>query len=86
MIEIKKLIWNEWNVFHIVKHQVTPVEVEEASHSVLGVFKSYKGRWVVIGTTIKGRVIAIVLSSKGNDEYYVVTARDASKKERRAIK
>jgi hypothetical protein len=29
MIHIRRLIWDDWNIAHIARHEVSPDEVEE---------------------------------------------------------
>lgn len=81
---IKRLVWDEWNVEHIARHGVTVGEVEQAC---LGnryiVRESYKDRIMLIGPTSKERILAVVVALKGNEIYYVITARPADRKERR---
>lgn len=40
MIKIDKLIWEEWNINHIARHEVVPAEVEEALHKKFAVSPS----------------------------------------------
>ena len=49
MIKVKGLIWDEWNREHIVKHDVTVAEVEEACHAKIEISDSYRKRILVIG-------------------------------------
>jgi len=63
-----------------------PQEVYESCHSQLKVLKTYKGRILVIGKTKTNRLITTVLSPEGNNVYFVVTARDTNRKERRMLK
>ncbi len=86
MIKIKQLIWDDWNVKHIGKHKITVDEVGEVCRFVKKVLKTYQGRLVVLGKTKKDRSLTVVLAPKGKNKYYVVTARDTSKKERRILK
>ena len=85
MIDVRRLVWDEWNVAHIARHDVIPDEVEEACHRG----DSYtdegkKGRIRLIGTTASGRVIAAILDLDDEEGvYYPVTARSASRQERR---
>ena len=83
MIRLKNLIWDEFNLSHIARHAVTRDEVKEASLSDHITLETYGGRILLIGVTKAGRVLSIVLSAKGDDTYYPITARDASRKERR---
>ena len=68
---------------HIAKHRVTPEEVEEVCHAEPLVFEAKRGRIIGVGPTVDGRVLAVVLAPEGEGVYYPITARPASKKERR---
>lgn len=82
MISIDKLIWNDWNIVHIAKHNVTPDEVEQVCHSKYVTFETYKRRIALIGPTETGHMIFIILAPKEEGVYYPVTARVADRKER----
>ena len=72
------LIWTERNISHIAKHGVSVKEVEEAIRDRYAIVLKHKGSaW--------GRILFIVLE-KINDEFYVVTARDANRKEKKRYK
>ncbi len=80
---IKKLVWDEWNVAHIARHEVLPGEVEEVCRATFVVYESHDGRFEIIGVTKQGRILLIVLDpERTEDEYYVVTAHTANKKDR----
>ncbi|OGM32097.1 hypothetical protein A2803_00845 [Candidatus Woesebacteria bacterium RIFCSPHIGHO2_01_FULL_44_21] len=81
---VKKLIWDGWNIEHIARHNVTKDEVEELCTYQPIVEKGYGGRIRLIGPTNSGRMLGIVLAPKSDKIYYVVTARPASRKERKA--
>jgi uncharacterized DUF497 family protein len=83
-ISITQLIWDAVNNEHIKKHSVTPVEIEETIQNVNAHRKGYSGRIFLIGRAGK-RILAILVKLKENKKYYVVTARDADKKERRLL-
>jgi uncharacterized DUF497 family protein len=83
-IKIDQLIWDEFNSKHIKKHNVTKEEVQEAIQKVNAHRKGYAERIVIIGRAGK-RILAILISPEGDKKYYVVTARDADKKERRLL-
>ena len=83
MVVIQQLLWDEWNVAHILRHDVTPDEVEEICRGEHIALQSYAGRLMLIGLT-RGRILAAVLApQEGEGVFYVVTARTASRKERR---
>lgn len=85
-IRIKKidLIWDEWNIKHIAQHNVKPAEVEEVFARKVKAKRSYKGRLVVFGKTKANRLLAVVLE-KEKRGYYILTTRDASRKERKFL-
>lgn len=81
---INTLIWEDSNVAHIGRHDVTPLEVEQTCQGSHIVRKGKKGRLLVIGLTEQGRMITAALDPEDAEGvYYPVTARPASKKERR---
>jgi uncharacterized DUF497 family protein len=83
-IRINSLIWEDSNVAHIARHDVTPLEVEQICRGLHIVRQGKKGRLLVIGLTEQGRMITAALDPEDTaGVYYPVTARPASKKERR---
>ena len=83
MTFVRRLRWDDWNGKHIARHQVTPEEVEEVCHAETVQLQGKKGRVILIGPTQASRVLAVVLEHEGSDVYYPVTARPASRPERR---
>lgn len=82
-IKIGGLIWDLWNVKHVARRNVAPAEVEAALRDgKRKILETYGERLVILGGSGK-RLLAVVLAPKGGQKYYVVTARDMSKKERR---
>lgn len=87
MIVVHRLIWDAWNVAHIARHDVAPDEVEEVCHSKHVTRQGKKGRLLVVGPTKAKRVLIIVLDPEEDvGVYYPVTARPASRVERRRYK
>lgn len=85
MVLIKELVWDDFNFNHIVRHEVTKAEVEEACLNIMASFKSRYGRLLVMGQTRRGRMLSLVLDYIKEGVYYLVTARDSSRKERRYL-
>lgn len=84
---IQNLIWDEWNIQHIARHNVNPVEVEEVCGSRKIFISNVGGHKIrVIGQALSGRYLAVFLANKGENNYYVVTARNATIKEKRQYK
>jgi len=87
MISVRRLIWESWNVAHIARHEVVPDEVEEVCHGKHIVFQTYNDRLLLIGPTLTGRMLAVILGPTDQSEvYYPVTARSARMKERHLYK
>ena len=83
---IGKLIWDEWNLTHISRHNVKPEEVEQVCKG-----KNLLNRWKnktyrVIGQTANGRYLTIFISPREKQSYYPITARECTIKEKRASK
>ncbi len=87
MIDLRHLVWDEWNVPHIARHSVTPEEVEAACHADPVLYRrSYKDRLMLLGETSTGRVLAIVIGPVPDapaGTWYAFTARPAHRSERR---
>ena len=83
-IVIKELIWNAYNVEHIKKHNVTVDEAEEVGKHFISHKKGKNGRYLAVGRS-GSRLISLVVKRKKVGIYYLVTARDSSRKERREI-
>lgn len=83
---IDALDWDEWNLAHITKHQVTQGEVEDVVTGDALVYTTYKHRFIVTGPTIEGRMLTVIIgeSPRQHHLYYVFSARPASRTERHA--
>lgn len=83
-IIVKELIWDKWNRSHINKHKVIEQDAAEAGKNLIYHRRTYGQRYLVIGRSGR-RLITLVLSRKGQGKYYLVTARDSDKKERKMV-
>ena len=83
---IKNLIWDDWNIEHIAKHNVTPDEIGEVCKGKHFSKIGKQGTYSIIGQTQAGRYLTIILSPKGAGNFYTVTARDSDIRERRKFK
>lgn len=83
-MRIDDIEWNRWSVEHIARHGVGWSEVEEV---VFGrSFTSVRvgaARFLVVGQTLGGRYLTVVVEREEGGVYVVVTARDADASERR---
>ncbi len=84
-MRIDDLIWSERNIEHIADHAVEPDEVEEVIWENNPWFERRRGkqRYYVYGQCLGGRYLFIVLDREYDRVFYVVTARDMTKSERR---
>lgn len=83
MSVIKRIVWDEWNISHIMRHDVTNLEVEKALKDTNVVFyATYNGRILALGKPSDTRMLCIILNEDSPGIFYVITARDMSKKER----
>lgn len=83
-IVIKRIIWDEWNLNHIRKHNVSRNEAEEVAANIIVHEKTKKGRYLIIGRT-GSRILTVIINRRKTGIYYLVTARDSAKKERRRV-
>ncbi len=83
-IKVETLVWNDWNIGHIKKHDVTQKEVEIAVSNKVYHSKADKNRYKVVGRS-KTRILTVILNRNGTATYFVVTARDSDKKERQKL-
>lgn len=83
-IVVRKIIWDDWNREHIKKHDVCPEEVEIAISNLAYHKQTYGKRYLLVGRCGK-RILAVVLKRADKGVYYVITARDAGKKERKKL-
>jgi hypothetical protein len=87
-MEVRWLLWDDHNIEHIAKHNVTPAEVEQVvfGSGMRGPFGDDRhryGRLVFFGYTTEERPLVVVVDRPTpTGEAYVVTARPASVRER----
>lgn len=83
-IKVREIVWDDWNVIHISKHNVTKDEVTIAVVGFIYHKRTYNGRYLLVGRAGK-RIVSVVVRREKETTYYIVTARDADKKERRRV-
>ena len=80
-MEITEFHWDEDNVAHIARHQVSPDEVEElAFDDDPWIRKGREGTRYMLGYTIGGRYLFIVYRLEEKDIARVITAMDMDTK------
>ena len=79
------LFWDEKNISHIARHNVTVDEVEQVVFT--SKIRLRKGRggdiYYIFGSTETGRYLFIVLLEIAKHPARVITARDMSRKEKK---
>ena len=60
---IDRLLWDEWNRDHIAKHAVLPEEAEEVIAGLPRVNETYKQRLQLVGPTLAGRMLSVVVGA-----------------------
>lgn len=81
-IFVKQIIWEDKIIEHIKKHKVSCGEVEGVSRHFLFHKKGHSGKYLLVGRS-GSRMLTVVVLRKGVGVYFVITARDSGKKERR---
>lgn len=84
MVRIVRIAWDDWSIDHIARHGVMQDEVEEVVAAAMFITRGRDDTYRVIGRTIGGRYLTMVIAPRGGGVFYVVTARDADSSERRA--
>lgn len=83
-VDIDHLVWDDWNLVHITKHGLTPLDAEAVIHAPHVQIPSYKQRIVVVGAAAE-RLLAVVVGPVPNNPgaFYPFSARPANRQERR---
>ena len=79
---IRGFVWDEENVAHVSRHQVSPEEVEEALAGDPVVLRGTDSRFLAYGRTESGRHLFTVYVSRPGGRIRVLTARAMTEKEK----
>ncbi|MEW6104379.1 MAG: BrnT family toxin [bacterium] len=83
-MKISQILWDEGSIYHIVKHNISPREVEEAIFEGKPlILKSKEKRYIVLSRILAGRYLTIVCAFKMKGRVKVITVRDMDEKERK---
>ena len=86
-MEIREFEWNDRNIEHIARHNVSPDEVEDvAFDDEPWIRKGRKGARYMLGYTIGGLYLFIVYSLRSKGIARVITAMDMDEKTRKLYK
>lgn len=83
-ITVKAIVWDQWNIEHIKKHAVSISEAEDAGKKIIYHRKTDKHRYLAVGRS-ENRILTLIIRRIEPTVYFLVTARDASKKERKIV-
>lgn len=83
-IKIKYIKWDNWNREHIIKHGVTIEEIVEASKNLYFHRKTDKNRYLAVGRS-NTRLLTLIINRENIGIYYLVTAFDTAKKDRKKV-
>ena len=75
--------WDDGNVEHVARHNVTPEEAEEVLTGKFMARRARGGYYTTLGRTLVGRHLLVVFSWDLGGTARVITAMDMSKKQRR---
>lgn len=82
----REITWTPGAEAHIARHGLRPQDADEAVHRRVVRFGGRGGTTVVVGRTSSGRALLVVLAPRRDGTAGVVTARDLSPGERRALR
>jgi hypothetical protein len=83
---IEILDWDQHNINHISKHNITSEEVEEVCFNddvKPRIEKGREHRHYILGQTFSGRYVFVVIEYLGKRKGRTITARDMSHSERK---
>jgi len=82
------VLWSSRSVAHIARHEITPEEVEDVLFSPpLDARRGKReGTYLVFGRSRGGRRLLVVIAPRPRNCWYVVTARDVDRAERRRMR
>jgi uncharacterized DUF497 family protein len=76
------------SIAHIARHGITPDEVDDVLFSppLQARRGEREGTYLVLGRSRAGRRLLVVIAARPRNSWYVVTARDVDRAERRRMK
>jgi uncharacterized DUF497 family protein len=85
-LNIESLNWDDANIEHIARHQVTPAEVEDICFGSFIFTREASQRYILSGQSGSGRYLNVVIERIGKGVYRPITAFEMSEKYRRVYK
>ena len=80
--------WNDWNVGHLARHEVSPDEAEIVIRGVRNPFprKIEEDKWLVWGQGRGGRFLQVIFVPDDDETAYVIHARPLNDQEKRRFR
>ena len=76
--------WDDVNIDHIARHNVTPDEVEEIFDGPRYIVRSQQGLYNAYGRTASGRYLfCVFVEARDGESVRIITARDMTETERK---
>jgi hypothetical protein len=85
-VVISAFEWDDGNVAHIERHDLTTEEVEEVFAGNHKVRRAREGRYIAFGETLDGRLLFVVFRRLPGGLLRVITARNMEASERRLFR
>ena len=84
---IREIIWDDYRIEHVARHDVDPHEVEEACDDPYHTARRQgKSRYRLYGQASSGRYLFVVLERMENNEFRPITARDMTQSEKQGLR
>lgn len=76
--------WNDWNLEHVAKHGVDPLEAEKVVFSATRPYplKREDEKWLVWGRGFGGRLLQVIYLLDDDETVYVIHARPLTDREK----
>src|SRR5262245_22664896 len=82
MYIVRMFIWDDFNVSHLGRHDVTLEEVQQVCRCDPLAQEIFDRRVRLIGPTKGGRLLTVILAPWGNGAYYPITAHPANRRQK----
>jgi uncharacterized DUF497 family protein len=86
VVRVDEVDWSDESIEHIARHGVRPGEVEEVVFGAPFVTRGRERTYRFVGQTEGGRFLTVIMARRRGRVFAVLTARDATREERRALR
>jgi uncharacterized DUF497 family protein len=85
-VQIHELQWDDSNVAHIARHDISPDEVEDVCFSLHIRERSENKKYILSGQTSNGRYLHVVLAGADKGLFRPITAFEMSDNDKRSYR